>query len=48
MHTPTLTKLLEGDELELYIAVLEATVSSILLRSKGASNFPSITSAMRL
>lgn len=34
-HTPTLAKPLEGDDLELYQAILEATISLVLLRSEG-------------
>ena len=34
IHTPTLEKPLEGDELELYLAVSEAAVSLVLLRSE--------------
>lgn len=38
-HTPTLVKPLENDELELYLVVSKAVVSTVLLRSEKDAQF---------
>ena len=38
-HTPTLVKPLENNELELYLAILKAVVSAVLLRSERDAQF---------
>lgn len=48
IHTLTLAKPFESEELELYLVVLEAVVNVALLISEGMPNFPSIKLAMHL